>query len=383
MQGVGKKIGRNDPCWCGSGKKYKKCHLNRHIETPVAPWEAEQQYRKSFGSKYCSCPESLKNQCAKRIIKAHTVSKSSSLLKISRDGHVYGLVPSFANLTKNQGLLVPELVGVNKASTFTGFCGVHDKSLFSEFEDKPFVGSAKQAFLIGYRALSREYFTKMAQSDLQDTYKDLDKGRSQSAQWSIQEFSFLHSIGVQLGLRDIQAHKSNYDGVLVSGQFENVRAYTFEFEDILPLACSGAFYPERDFNGERLQDLSEMGPVLDNLCFSIFASENRSYAVFTWLDDSGLSCNKFIDSLMNMTDHQIFPVLVQFTCATFENVFFAPKWWESLSGSAQAQITTLLASGANPFVLSEDDVLVDKGLDLGQYNVARQYGINTSNNAIN
>jgi preprotein translocase subunit SecA len=25
--GGGKKPGRNDPCWCGSGKKYKKCHL--------------------------------------------------------------------------------------------------------------------------------------------------------------------------------------------------------------------------------------------------------------------------------------------------------------------------------------------------------------------
>jgi preprotein translocase subunit SecA len=22
----GARIGRNDPCWCGSGKKYKKCH---------------------------------------------------------------------------------------------------------------------------------------------------------------------------------------------------------------------------------------------------------------------------------------------------------------------------------------------------------------------
>jgi preprotein translocase subunit SecA len=22
----GKPIGRNDPCWCGSGKKFKKCH---------------------------------------------------------------------------------------------------------------------------------------------------------------------------------------------------------------------------------------------------------------------------------------------------------------------------------------------------------------------
>ncbi len=22
----GPKMGRNDPCWCGSGKKYKRCH---------------------------------------------------------------------------------------------------------------------------------------------------------------------------------------------------------------------------------------------------------------------------------------------------------------------------------------------------------------------
>jgi preprotein translocase subunit SecA len=22
----GRKLGRNDPCWCGSGKKYKRCH---------------------------------------------------------------------------------------------------------------------------------------------------------------------------------------------------------------------------------------------------------------------------------------------------------------------------------------------------------------------
>ena len=25
----GRPLGRNDPCWCGSGKKYKKCHLGR------------------------------------------------------------------------------------------------------------------------------------------------------------------------------------------------------------------------------------------------------------------------------------------------------------------------------------------------------------------
>jgi methionyl aminopeptidase len=36
-------LGRNEPCWCGSGKKYKKCHLEADLaasverNTPPAP----------------------------------------------------------------------------------------------------------------------------------------------------------------------------------------------------------------------------------------------------------------------------------------------------------------------------------------------------------
>ncbi len=26
---VARHLGRNDPCWCGSGKKYKRCHLEK------------------------------------------------------------------------------------------------------------------------------------------------------------------------------------------------------------------------------------------------------------------------------------------------------------------------------------------------------------------
>lgn len=380
---MAKKLGRNAPCWCRSGRKYKKCHLNRHLEEPIPHWEAEQQYRKSFGTKYCSSPESMKSQCAGQIIKAHTVSKSSSLLKIARDGHVYGIVPSFTNLTKNNGLLNPELIGVNKASTFTGFCGVHDKSLFSVFENKPFIGSAEQSFLIGYRSLSREYFTKMSQHNLQSSYKELDKGRSESTQQSIQQFSSLHSIGVELGVRDIKSHKASYDNVLVSGNFNKVRSYVIEFSGIVPIACSGAFFPEKDFKGKRLQDLSELGPVLDILCFSIFTSENNSYAVFTWMEESDAACSSFIGSLMKISNDRIFPVLVQFSCATFENVFFSPEWWEALHGEKQEAIIALLMSGASPFVLSDFNILVDKGINLGQYRVARHFSINTSNNTVN
>lgn len=30
---VKENIGRNYPCWCGSGKKYKKCHLHEDEKT--------------------------------------------------------------------------------------------------------------------------------------------------------------------------------------------------------------------------------------------------------------------------------------------------------------------------------------------------------------
>ena len=39
------KIGRNDPCWCGSGKKYKKCHINRTDQDVVRPWEVDAHFR--------------------------------------------------------------------------------------------------------------------------------------------------------------------------------------------------------------------------------------------------------------------------------------------------------------------------------------------------
>lgn len=30
-----KKLSRNDPCWCGSGKKYKKCHMDSDLKSGV------------------------------------------------------------------------------------------------------------------------------------------------------------------------------------------------------------------------------------------------------------------------------------------------------------------------------------------------------------
>ena len=39
-------LGRNDPCWCGSGKKYKKCHLDSD-----AAKDREAAYAAQFASR--------------------------------------------------------------------------------------------------------------------------------------------------------------------------------------------------------------------------------------------------------------------------------------------------------------------------------------------
>ena len=150
-----RKLGRNDQCWCGSGKKYKHCHLDRERQAPLNPWDASEKIRNAFGTKICLAPEAWRNECSRQISRAHTVPKSGSLRQIVRDGHVYAFVPSQENLMKNDGVVMPELIGLNRASTFTGFCSHHDDAIFSPVEKQMFSSSQEQCFLLGYRSPRR------------------------------------------------------------------------------------------------------------------------------------------------------------------------------------------------------------------------------------
>lgn len=121
-----KKLGRNEPCWCGSGLKYKKCHMDREKQEPVSVWQVAKEHRKAFSTKDCLAPAPMKSNCSGTIVKAHTVPKSGSLQQIARNGHLYSFIPSLEKMIKYNGRLQPELIGINRASTFTGFCSIHD-----------------------------------------------------------------------------------------------------------------------------------------------------------------------------------------------------------------------------------------------------------------
>ena len=56
------KIGRNDPCFCGSGKKYKKCHLLVQEEvTRIENLEWEEWFAKDIAQGQANLKEAEKS----------------------------------------------------------------------------------------------------------------------------------------------------------------------------------------------------------------------------------------------------------------------------------------------------------------------------------
>lgn len=72
------KIGRNDPCWCGSGRKYKKCHLSRMQERELPPQALLGHFRKFFKVKQRLHPLASSKTCGK-VVSAHTIQRKGAL----------------------------------------------------------------------------------------------------------------------------------------------------------------------------------------------------------------------------------------------------------------------------------------------------------------
>jgi hypothetical protein len=142
------KTGRNEPCWCGSGKKYKKCHLGRENEPPHSFARLFAEMKLKTRHKQCLHPEASYQECSTRIIDAHTIQKSGPLKRIVDDtSHVL----TFSR--DSNGHFKTEKIGWQKASTFKGFCSKHDKQMFSCIEDEPFIGTLEQCFIgLGHRS---------------------------------------------------------------------------------------------------------------------------------------------------------------------------------------------------------------------------------------
>lgn len=373
---ISKKIGRNDPCWCGSGKKYKKCHLNRESQQKINPWDASKAFKKAFSKQKCSCPDSFQDRCAAKIVNAHTVPKSSSLKAIAKDGHVYGSKFTFDQFVRNGGKIVPELVGINKASTFTGFCKIHDKEIFAPIEVSEFTTTPQQCFLLAYRALARECYAKSSMGDLNHYRNGLDKGKPLNAQIEIQETNSKIITGTNAALRDNKFHKECFDKCLETNDFSQVRALVFDFDAPPAVMASGAIFPDYNFDGNLIQYLGDLDRIMDLLSVTSFFDGKVGRVVFSWLENSHSSSENLVRSLLKKPHADIPALLVQYLYSNLENCYSSPTWWEGLSEQARTKIIDLQHDNASLYTEPNADGISTKLIDIDFPNLTNITAVN-------
>ena len=265
-------------------------------------------------------------------------------------------------MNKNNGKIEPELLGIKKASTFTGFCSKHDDGLFSKIEKATFEATPEQCFLCGYRAISRELYTKEALANSSPLRRDADKGKPPAEQNLWQTFNFLFDAGLASGVGDSSRLKSEYDKILLDEKYHGSRAYVLKLTDPPPIMCAAGWFPTRDFDGNELQDLMKLSePAIGMTCTS-FSSDGNGYIVFQWLAENDAVCQQFITSLARMNNDDLTNALVRLWFQHFENIFMQPDWWEALNNETQASLVDRMARSANPFTEQLVHPLADDGV---------------------
>jgi len=290
---------------------------------------------------------------------------------MARKGHVYQGSIDYALLNKSGGRIIPKLIGINEASTFWGFCQAHDSSTFAPLETRTLGPTDEQAFLIAYRPLVKELYLKMCQLESLELCREADKGRALHEQLDIQELIRLHGLGIRSAIYDLEHHKTLFDADLIARDFDHVRYVTIHLDCAPDIMCSGMVQPEYAFDGTLIQDLTDIGSVLQMIAFSLLATDGGGAAVFAWRDNSNAASSVLVDSLLTLPESDIPSALVRFALSELENAFFRPSWWENLSDAEQRALEDRINHNVNPLVNVAPTLLCDDGIRAVNWRVIR------------
>lgn len=353
------RIGRNEPCWCGSGKKFKKCHSNRASAPRPSIQEVIETANAAYAQKVCLHPDL--STCNRGVINAHSVQQNGGLSRIAVNGKVYGIRENnIGDLSKCGGLMAPKLVGIGRASTFTGMCGFHDDQTFAPIEKQPFKACVEHAFLLGYRHFCKELFTKLAAANLFQFLRKGDRGLPFELQFAFQRFADMFQKGADQGRKDVEKIKAEYDAALLARDFSEVRYYVIRFNEVPDVLCCSGNFPLFDFQGNQLQTLMDLNKTPDDVTFSIIATRTGGAAVFSWLGNRPCS-EQLVSSLHRINDLEIGDAIVRHAFEYCENCYLSPTWWDALDDGIKQAIRQRITDASDVNVRRNPKCLANDG----------------------
>ena len=109
--GEGPSLGRNEPCWCGSGRKFKQCHLGRPTLAPLVD-RVSWLYRKGVAYLEHNAQDSMQQSYELALIRAGGDSSESAIDKAFEDPLLVDVMFSeegwFESFVDERGPLLPD-----------------------------------------------------------------------------------------------------------------------------------------------------------------------------------------------------------------------------------------------------------------------------------
>ena len=331
------------PCWCGSGKKWKFCHKDREKQRPREIGETMAKMHAELQHGYCSHPDAG-SSCSPKIIRSHTVQRAVGLAAIAEDGHVLSGKAGLSKIFDRNGTLEPELVGVKSASTFNGFCGLHDSTMFKPVETGQPGLSSENVFLLAFRALAYELFMKKAALRSTSIQKEIDFGHPFEQQAAVQIHLHAYEQGLRKGASELLEWKRKYDDAYLKGDWKRFAFYAVEFDQVLPVVAAGSFQPEVDFHGRQLQWLAG-DAELDHIVFNLTVLNGSTVAMFAWLGERDGPAAQLVNSFVRIPDDEKSAAVIHLAFEHLENTFIKPSWWASLPEEGRNVVRRLMKSG--------------------------------------
>lgn len=360
--------GANEPCWCGSGKKFKKCHYNRTERPPVSLSDAHLQFKKAVHTKRCLHWDAGIN-CDGGAIRAHGVQKNGHLSRIARAGEVYVFDESLPRIAKNQEMAVCRK-GISVAGTFNGFCAKHDSATFAPLEQVPYACTRQQVALLGYRAICKEVLGKLINKSLVPTLREADRGKPVGRQIAHQDRVSNYEFSLDAGGDDAMQDKQRIEQTLKIADFSNLHCCCIYTDVPPPVAFSYSWLIECDFAGNRLQEAALRDPNArpDSIWVATVSTESGGAVVFGWIGGSQIAL-QLVESLVALPTDRIPDACLRFAFEFALDCCIAPDWWDQMTPEDRHLISRRRTTAVNPFEERKPSCLADDGMSVANFRV--------------
>jgi hypothetical protein len=263
---------------------------------------------------------------------------------------------------KMEAIFKPE--GIKKFSTFTGFCGVHDKNIFQPIEDVTFTETDEQKYIYAYRSVTKELHAnfesvKSNEALLGDklhepptpahlimTLPDILSGslivpdyiKDMIVDGVKNDFIRQKCKHSEMNAVELKSTSDFIKDKLINKNYIGLTHKYYSFDEEYPVACSSYFIPYFDSEGKRIITKEQVYSLSVkasqnpsdslNVFLNIFPENGKTHVLFSFF-----SCNQnfslFLEELFQQDDCHLKVSLSNIILNYVENIAFKPSYIEN------------------------------------------------------